>query len=295
MSSHKDNVSSRQCGKWILAGEHILVRGGPALSFPLKDLYLEIQHKPHHPLSFHFEGEFSDLEKNKHFELAIQKAFSFLGKEPMGKFYLSSKIPLGYGLGSSAAFCLSLSDIFFQLGYIQDIVGFAWNLEDFFHGKSSGSDIQAIYHKKPLIFKSSKNFEFFEPKWNPNIYLYNTGISSSTKQCVKKVSDMFECFPEKSELIYKQMENSVNQSVKALRCSSGESFSLLAESITQACDCFDEWGLLEPLSPSIKNLKSLGALAVKPTGAGDGGCLIGLWTNPLNPSLLNKNFSAVSF
>ena len=296
MNDHKKNISSQHCGKWILAGEHILVRGGPALSFPLKDLFLEVQYKPNQPLSFCFEGEFSDCEKNKYFEKAIKEAFSSVGRKPEGHFYLSSKIPLGFGLGSSAAFCLSLSDIFVQLGYVRDLVDFAWKLEDFFHGKSSGSDIQAVYHKKPLIFKSAENFEFFEPQQHPHIYLYNTGISSSTKQCVEKVSDIFNQHPEKSQRIYKQMEQSVNDSIKALSKSSKEDgLALLTQSITRACECFEDWDLLEPLRPSIKKLKSLGALAVKPTGAGAGGYLIGLWKDPQPAFMKDKNFLSVSF
>ena len=295
MNYHKKNISSRHCGKWILAGEHILVQGGPALSFPLKDLCLEIQYHPHQSLSFHFEGEFSDLEKNKYFELIVKKAFSFVKRKPMGSFYLSSKIPLGFGLGSSAAFCLSLSDIFSQLSYIQGVVDFACQLEDFFHGKSSGSDIHAVYHKKPLMFKSSKNFEFFEPQWLPHIYLYNTGISSSTKQCVGKVCDMFDQFPEKSKRVYKQMEQSVIESTEALSTSKEEGLDLLVQAITRACHCFEQWNLLEPLYPAIEKLKNLGALAVKPTGAGAGGYLIGLWKDPQPAFIQDKNFLSISF
>ena len=289
----KDILFSRNCGKWILTGEHILVRGGQALTFPLKELCLDIQYKPNPSLSFLFDGEFSDSKKNKYFEEAVKQAFSYVGREPAGSFYFFSRIPLGYGLGSSAAFCLSLSDIFFQLGYIQDVVDFAWKLEHAFHGKSSGSDIQTIYHQKPLIFKSSKNFEFFQPQWRPYIYLYNTGISSSTRQCVEKVSDWFDKSPEKSKSLYKQMENSVNQSIEALGNPS-EGLNLLTQAMTEACDCFDEWGLLEPLLPSIKKLKDLGALAVKPTGAGAGGYLISLWKNSLDSSLLDENFLPAS-
>ena len=165
----------------------------------------------------------------------------------------------------------------------------SWRI--FFHGNSSGSDVQVVYQKQPLIFKSVHNFEVFQPSWSPHIYLYNTGISSSTKRCVKKVSDMLR-FPEKSERLYKQMEQSVSQSIEALKNPSEE---LLVQAILQACDCFDQWGLLEPLRPSIKKLKSLGALAVKPTGAGAGGCLMGLWKNPLDDSVLDKHFIPVSF
>jgi len=289
----KDILFSRKCGKWILTGEHILVRGGRALSFPLKELCLDIQYKPKAPLSFLFDREFSDSKKNKSFEEVVKQAFFDVGKKPSGSFYLSSKIPLGYGLGSSAAFCLALSDIFFQLGYIQDVVDFAWELEHVFHGKSSGLDIQTVYHQQPLIFRSSKNFEFFESKWHPHIYLYNTGISSLTKQCVEKVSHLFDQFPEKSANTYKKMETSVGQSIIALSNPS-EDLKLLTQAINGACDCFDEWGLLEPLRSSIAKLKDLGALAVKPTGAGAGGYLIGLWKNPLPSSQPDKCFLPIS-
>ena len=91
----KDIFSSRSCGKWILTGEHILVRGGHAVSFPLKELCLDIQYKPNQPLSFLFEGEFSDSEKNKYFENAVKKAFENVRKKANREFLFIFKDSFG--------------------------------------------------------------------------------------------------------------------------------------------------------------------------------------------------------
>jgi mevalonate kinase len=52
----------------------------------------------------------------------------------------------------------------------------------------------------------------------------------------------------------------------------------LAESIKKAKSCFKRWGLAEgKIAQHMQMLQKHGALAVKPTGAGDGGYVLSLW------------------
>ena len=50
-------------GKWILAGEHSVLRGCPALVFPVRSRFLEFEHiASKEPLSVKIESGGSDLE-----------------------------------------------------------------------------------------------------------------------------------------------------------------------------------------------------------------------------------------
>ncbi len=52
------NFKVETYGKWILAGEHSVLRGYPALVFPLKDRGLHLQYEESdQPIKVHFNGD----------------------------------------------------------------------------------------------------------------------------------------------------------------------------------------------------------------------------------------------
>lgn len=56
--------------------------------------------------------------------------------------------------------------------------------------------------------------------------------------------------------------------------------SMLASAINAAEHCFEEWELITTeLKQHLDRLHQLGAIAVKPTGAGAGGYVLSLWKN----------------
>ena len=60
-----------------------------------------------------------------------------------------------------------------------------------------------------------------------------------------------------------------------------EGLELLISAIEQAAHCFKEWNLITAqLQQHINQLQRIGALAAKPTGAGQGGYVLSLWQNP---------------
>ena len=273
-------MTKLNCGKWILSGEHSVLRGSPSLLFPMKDMTLSIEYTKSDDFLFTLSG---DPSHRSIFEQAIRKAFDQVNQTPRGTFSLKSDIPLGFGLGSSAAFCLSLSQIFFEKSWISDILKFSIELENLFHGKSSGADIYASYYKNPILFQR-KEVKKLKPIWSPHLYLYNTEVASSTKECIKKVNLFIEQFPKEARFLDQQMNDSVHLAVKSLTQDS--SLDSLVQSMDKAYDCFKRWGLLKNIESHIQFLQSQGALAVKPTGAGRGGFIIALWEKPISSEKL---------
>ena len=134
-----------------------------------------------------------------------------------GQFGLDCTIPFSAGLGSSAAFCLSLSKIFVQLGWIQekDILKLSLELEHEFHGKSSGADIQVIYNEQPILFKNFSSIEILQLQWKPYFYLYNTGVRAKTQRCIQKVNQFIKKNPVRAKKLDQQMKKSVDLCLQA--------------------------------------------------------------------------------
>ena len=271
-------MRSKNYGKWILTGEHTVLRGGGAVVFPSSEFYLEVIFKEEPPPLLNIKAPWP---KKYHFvfERALLKALKLIGKNPKGAaFELQGNIPLAKGLGSSAVFCLGLAQVFHSLGWLgeSEILNLARTLEDEFHHKSSGADIQAVYHQKPILFKSFNEVEVLTPAWRPHFRLTDSGLFCDTKTCVKKVYDLHQTQKTLALSIDEMMKKSVLLCLEAL--SSKEGLPLLIEGMNLAQGCFKKWGLCgEPELLVLNQLKEKGALACKPTGSGGGGFILSLW------------------
>ena len=274
-------MKKSNCGKWILSGEHSVLRGGPIILFPMYQKRMEIEYLESQEFHCSFEKGFLNSQSSV-FQQAIEQAFVTVRQKKRGIFQLRSDIPLGCGVGSSAAFCLSISQIFFEQSWISDVLDFAMDLENFFHGKSSGADVLVSYHQQPLLFKKKDSIEKLHLLWKPPLYLYNTQCSELTKNCVHQVSQFHEKFPKESRMLDQQMNDSVHLALQSLTIKTKNPLESLQQSMDKAYDCFKKWSLLKNLESKTQELKQQGALSVKPTGAGGGGFLLSLWKKPLS-------------
>lgn len=280
--------------KWILSGEHAVLRGAKALAFPLRSF------------SFQAKGEFSrsgdrqeiNVESsNEELILIIKnllesaiRLFNITPFYPSYKINFSGNIPIKCGLGSSAAICVLIAKIVSL--FIPNIkynhlflFSVAKTLENNFHKKSSGLDVAVSLFDKPIIFEGCSVKETLTVSSWPHLGLSFSGIESSTAECAKRVQEI-----RKRDLAYSQeLDNYMNESANMCEIALKQGdFDLLRTGIDLGCDVFRKWGLVsETLDEHIKFLKSQGALAAKPIGSGLGGCVVSLWPEK------NKNFEDI--
>lgn len=281
-------------GKWILAGEHSVLRGGEAIVFPLMSRFLKLTYQPESLNSHGAEALSIQLAgpENQNLETVIRsvlvRAFEKLGlrtDEMTGQLQFESCIRFGAGMGASATLCVSLTRLLCELGYIKnsEMYEFARDLENLFHGESSGVDVAVALSEKPMIFSRHEGFKTFSIEQKPFLYLSYTGVQGVTKDCVGKVKSLLHEQPDFGRKVDQQMFAAVDQFKSSVLFgdSSVVNLDVWKQLIELAHGCFQQWGLVNPIVEQHEQvLKKSGALAVKLTGSGGGGYMLSLWESP---------------
>jgi mevalonate kinase len=263
------NFETTAYSKFILLGEHAVIRGHPAIAFPDHNHKMILRYAPQKELTL------SDSQIKPVIDYAI-KILNLQESAVNGNLNITSNIPISSGMGSSAALCIVITRWLKWLTKLDiDIINFAKNLEDIFHGKSSGLDVAVIEKNKPIFFQNGQIIEL-EPAWRPNIRVFRSEIHSQTRDAVAKVQELFKTNRNFAEEIDSKMDQAVILARSALEVKDAKLD--LSKAIKQAADCFYNWNLVPPeLAEVMNKIYKLGALAVKPTGSGAGGNLIALF------------------
>ena len=279
-------------GKWVLAGEHAVLRGAAAVALPHPGFFLTLTFQPEPGGSWDgltvmpsdAESVISGVLRSVEEEWNAND-LSF--PRPVGSIHVDSTIPIGAGLGSSAALCVALTrwmaePLRLAPGKLRD---FATQIEHRFHGESSGMDIAVVMAGEPISFVRDQGAKPLGVKRIPLFTFLDTGMRSRTSDCVDHVQQFREQKPNYAMKVDASMGAASRVAIEGLiRYDRGGAedrsigLKLIASAMEQANDCFLEWGLVpSEVEKQQELLKKQGALATKLTGAGAGGMVVALW------------------
>lgn len=268
--------------KWVLTGEHSVLRGREAIAFPHPLMKLSLSYQSS------FTGNITANPFQAQIRSLIGRASEFL-KTPLdvneSLIDIQSQIPIGAGLGSSAALCVAMAKFcLWKAEKNEDqLIALATHLEDLFHGKSSGMDVSAIAaNTSPILYSIEKGARLITGLGSmPRFELYDSGRRGSTKECIQKVKHWQQSMPHLVNHYDDQMGESTRIAHQALLDfpkNPRESENKLAHAMNLAQQCFETWGLVTPeLIEQKYELLKQGALGVKITGSGLGGFWVALW------------------
>lgn len=288
-------------GKIILFGEHSVVYGRGAIASAI-DLRTYTEGKllnektikihandlkiPGLSISFSEEEVFLGTDYGKagyvvsYVKSAIERIFTEYGSRKGFEISIRSDIPVGAGLGSSAAVVVPTLKLLSELLEMnlknEDIARMGKEVEFEVQGSSSGLDPAVSALGGGVYFKKGKIERFSAPQL-PIIVGY-TGEKGSTKVLLEKVKILRDEYPEIVEDIMDAMEDIADKGRKILT----EDGDL--KELGKLMNINN--GLLEAIGVSTKELSDLvfasrisGALGAKITGAGGGGCMYALTPN----------------
>lgn len=203
-------------GKIILSGEHAVVYGKPAILAAV-NRRLSVLVEPF------FENKIITSAPPYLAKFARDLVLKVLGKQKEKlKIEISSDIPVGGGMGSSAALAVATTTALFkyfgQPFEKENINEIAYEIEKKQHGNPSGGDNTIVtyggflwYRKETEFLKLFKPLDFnFERL--PSFVLINTGRTvETTGEMVARVRKLYEKERSKTEKILSQIEKVTKQ------------------------------------------------------------------------------------
>lgn len=265
--SRKIKVSAP--GKIILSGEHAVVYGYPEILSAIdKRLSIEME-ETDSGLDVQSVGGKPIVEQ------AIEIFKSKLGVTGLENLKVSifSQIPIGSGMGSSAAFAVAITTAFFEFlklpRNLKKINEIAYEIEKKQHGTPSGGDNTISTYGGFLLYrKETETFKVFsslKTKIFPSIFLINSGKpKENTGEMIKSVRDFILRSPREVENIFREMEQITRNFLRFL---SGEELDF-GDLITRNERILEQLGVVSPQTRKLIQKIELNGGSAKISGAG---------------------------
>lgn len=272
--------------KLILVGEHAVVYGKPAIAipFPLK-VKSTVERKSGEIMlsSVFYVGTINRLpEKMKGIAACIEAALNYMNKPLNGLLIrLRSSIPLGRGLGSSAAIATAIVKSLFSFygreASQKELMAFVEIAEIYAHGNPSGIDMAAVSSESPIFFKNGEKLTPIKFGSPFHFVVADSGRIGDTHTAVKKVRENLCLEPKKIQSVLDRIERIAFEAKAFIH--EGNS-SLLGQLLNSNQSELIKLGVSDPgLNRLVEAARCAGSLGAKLTGGGLGGCVIALASN----------------
>lgn len=256
-------------GKIALSGEHAVVYGYPEILVAVdRRIFIEFEEKKEGLKVIPKEGRFS-------VESALEQISKKFGRRDLSNISvrITSQLPIGCGMGSSAAFAVALTAGFFEFlklpWRLEKINEIAYELEKRQSINPSGGDNTVSTYGGFLLYRreteSFKVFSSLKTEIFPSFFLTNSGERvETTKEMIEKVRKFRSRFPVKTENIFRKMEQVSRNFLKFL---SGEELNI--GSLIRANErLLEDLGVVSPKAINlIRRIEAVGGSA-KISGAG---------------------------
>ncbi|MDT8719292.1 mevalonate kinase [Clostridium sp. 19966] len=272
--------------KLILVGEHAVVYGKPAIAIPFPLKVKVITKELDGPIMLEsniYTGHIDKIpDKMKGLVLCIKEALNKLNKPFYGlNILIDSSIPLGRGLGSSAAVAIasvkSLFSFFEHKLSNKDLFFLVQVAENYAHGISSGIDTAAELSGHPIWFQKGKEVLPIETKVPFYIAVGDTGRIGDTRTAVENVRKKYISHPMEVKYSLEEIEKAAASARNSLIESD---FNHLGKLLNYTHERLVSLGVSdEGLDKLVQAAKDAGALGAKLTGGGLGGCMLALAKN----------------
>jgi len=294
-------ATARAPGKVILAGEHFVVLGAPAVAMAI-DLYSQVQVIPKNgsgvsitadiPLRFLAGKSGNPLvphpgELLRPLQLAAEATLKHVGNIDHGLWVnVECEIPVAAGLGSSASTTVAIISAIARSKGIElskkKIFELAFVPENFLHGKPSGVDQATCIYGSMIQFSRPSNVKTIRPKKDPVLLVCDTGIHHTTRTLVGGVVQKSKREKKDFQNYLAKVREISGGVAKSLREGDDEELGIL---MNQNHELLRKIGVSHPkLDHLVEVARRAGALGAKLTGAGGGGCVV-----VLNPSRIVRD------
>jgi diphosphomevalonate decarboxylase len=277
-------IDSMSHGKIILMGEHAVVYGYGAIALPLfsHSVSTMVEQSEVDVLECSlYQGKLinapAQLSNVTEVIKEVRKRLSI--KESL-KITITSEIPVGRGMGSSAAVVSSIIKALFRYKQIfltqEQLLELVHIGEIIAHGNPSGLDGVIVNSKVPVLFKRGKGIVPIQSRLHGYLIIKDTGIIGSTKQAVSDIAELM-----KSSAKYRDAMDQLGKlSEFSIRLIEKGNMTELGIKMTKAQQLLKILGVSHPeIDHLVSEALTAGALGAKLTGGGRGGCVIALCHN----------------
>lgn len=273
-------------GKVILMGEHSVVYGYNCIAIPFKEVFATCEITPTNKSAYfqssHISDELSKLTQYS-FYTAITVAFQYLNRSFSNLYFrVHSTIPIGSGLGSSAAVsCAIIKAIFnyYQIPLSEQLLyQLSFEAEKVAHINPSGIDNLIASTTKPIFF-NKKYHTALNYHCDAYLVIIHSGECGNTKDAIKLVQQNFN--EEKMQTLH-IYTNELNEALNK------NEVHKIGKLFNNAHAILKSFQLTTPKVDFIIDICQKNSLGAKMSGGGLGGVVIAICDSLQNANQLKS-------